>query len=141
LQTIFAPREPQTAAKPSKMATILLVEDEMIIALGTSMILEDEGHTVLLAPDGKAGLAKALEANPDLIITDYMMPRMDGLAMIRELRAKGVTVPIVLSTSVPQSNIEAGPDRSFDTYLGKPYRDAGLIEAVRKLLEIDRRSS
>lgn len=117
------------------MATILLVEDEMIIALGASMILEDEGYTVLVAPNGEAGLAKTLGLAPDLIMTDHMMPRMDGLTMIRELRARGVTVPIVLASSIPESNMRLNSHRSFDAYLGKPYRDAALIATIARLLD------
>ncbi|WP_426170072.1 response regulator transcription factor [Sandarakinorhabdus sp. DWP1-3-1] len=116
------------------MATILIVEDEMIIALGACLILEDQGYNVLLAPDGQAGLAQALAESPSLIVTDYMMPRMDGLTMIRELRARGVTCPIVLATSVPESNITTDPGSRYDTYLSKPYGDDGLTEIVQRLL-------
>lgn len=116
------------------MATILLVEDEMIIALGTSMLLEDEGHTVLLAPDGQAGVAQAIESTPDLIMTDYMMPRMDGLAMIRELRSRGMTIPILLATSIPEENIKGNPHRLYDAYLAKPYAETALLEVICRLL-------
>jgi CheY-like chemotaxis protein len=119
------------------MASILLVDDEMIIALGASMILEDAGHTVLHASNGEAGLAKALEATPDLIMTDYMMPRMDGLQMINELRSRGVTVPIILSTSVRESNLQLHSHRTFDAYLGKPYQDEALLETIARLLDQD----
>lgn len=116
------------------MGTILLVEDEMVIALGTSMLLEDEGHTVILASDGEAGIAQAIETTPDLIMTDYMMPRMDGLAMIRELRSRGMTVPIVLATSIPEASIEEPPRRLYDAYLSKPYGESALLEVIRHLL-------
>ena len=106
----------------------------MIIALGASMLLEDAGHSVLLAADGKAGLAKVLEAEPDLIMTDYMMPRMDGLEMIRELKSREVSVPILLATSVPEANINNNPHRLYDAYLGKPYGEDALLETVARLL-------
>jgi CheY-like chemotaxis protein len=118
------------------MATILIVEDEMIIALWASMILEDEGHTIFLAPNGEAGLVTALAENPDLIITDYMMPRMDGLTMIEKLRSYGVTVPIVLATSIPETSLTENSHRSFDAYLGKPFYDEALLQTIADLLGI-----
>lgn len=116
------------------VATILIVEDEAIIALGASMLLEDEGHTVVMAPHGEAGLEQARAVKPDLIITDYMMPRMDGLSMIRVLREEGVATPILLATSIPERSIQQNPHQLFDAYLGKPYREVDLLEAVRALL-------
>ena len=116
------------------MKTILLVEDEMIIALGTSWVLEEAGYTVVVAVNGEVGLTKASENNPDLIITDYMMPRMDGLAMIRELRSRGVKVPIVLATAIHEKGIPGNPRRSYDAYLGKPYGDEALLGTIQTLL-------
>ncbi|PTE21365.1 response regulator [Cereibacter changlensis JA139] len=116
------------------MATILLVEDEFVIAFGSRMILEDEGFAVLVAANGEAGLAEALASGPDLIVTDYMMPRMNGLEMIRQLRDHGVRTPIVLATSIPERQVPKDPPPQYDAYLGKPYGDAGLLDVVRRLL-------
>lgn len=113
---------------------ILLVEDETIIAMGTTMILEDAGFDVRVAPNGEEGLRLAIELAPDLIMSDYMMPRMDGLKMIEELRLRGVTTPIVLATSIPEGNIMKGSHRSYDAYLGKPYQEQATLEIVRHLL-------
>lgn len=131
------PMPPKMPAAVHDLTTLLIVEDELIIALCAGMILEDEGHTVIIAPDGEAGLAQARAVEPDLIITDYMMPRMDGLGMIRALRDAGVTTPILLTTSISEENMQENPHRLHDAYLGKPYQEADLLEAVRALLARD----
>jgi CheY-like chemotaxis protein len=120
------------------MAIILVVEDEVIIAFGTSMVLEDAGFTVILAQDGETGLTKALASAPDLIITDYMMPRMNGIKMIKALRAAGNSTPVILATAIPEDSLPSNPDPVHDAYLGKPYHDAVLLRTVRQFLQPDR---
>lgn len=120
-----------------EVAAILIVEDEAIIALGASTVLEDEGHNVILAPDGEAGLAKVRSVQPDLIIADYMMPRMDGLTMVRALREEGVTTPVLLATSASEEALLENPHKLYDGYLRKPYLEAELLQAVRSLLGND----
>jgi CheY-like chemotaxis protein len=116
------------------MARLLLVEDEVLISMSTSMLLEDEGHQVEVAPDGARGLEMALAAPPDLIITDYMMPRMNGLNMIAELRTRGLSVPIVLATSVPETQLPPSYSGGHDAYVSKPYNVAQILEAIARLL-------
>lgn len=116
------------------MARILLVEDEVLISMSTSLLLEDEGHHVDVAHDGIRGLDMALASPPDLIITDYMMPRMSGLDMIVELRARGSTVPIVLATSVPEAQLPATYPGGHDAYVGKPYRVTQILEVLARLM-------
>lgn len=118
------------------MKKILLVEDEVMIALSASMVLEEEGYAVSMAANGAEGLAKALHDPPDLIITDYMMPRLDGLAMIAALREKGMKVPVILATSIAADRLVDGSAAPpFDAYLAKPYRDTDLVRAVEELLD------
>jgi CheY-like chemotaxis protein len=116
------------------MARLLLVEDEVLISMSTSMLLEDEGHLVEVAPEGARGLEMALASPPDLIITDYMMPRMNGLDMIVELRARGSRVPILLATSVPETQLPSSYSGGHDMYVSKPYRVTQILEAIAKLL-------
>lgn len=123
-----------TRAAVHDVATILIVEDEAVIALGASMILEDAGHHVVLAPDGEAGLGKVRELAPDLILTDYMMPRMDGLAMITVLRREGLETPVLLATSIAEDFFVKSGFVLYDHYLAKPYDEAGLLSAVQSLL-------
>lgn len=116
------------------MAVILVVEDEGIIALSASMILEDAGYTVILAYNGEAGLAVALTSSLDLIISDYMMPRMDGIQMIKALREAGNKTPVILATAIPEDRLPSNPHPVYDAYLGKPYNGNALHAAVRRLL-------
>lgn len=116
------------------MARLLLIEDEVLISMSTSMLLEDEGHLVDVAPDGARGLEMALASPPDLIITDYMMPRMNGLDMIVELRARGSRVPVLLATSVPEAQLPSSYAGGHDAYVSKPYHVTQILEAIARLL-------
>ena len=111
------------------MLRILLVEDEPDIAFVASVALEDAGYHVTLASDGKEGLDLALQDQPELVLTDFMMPRLTGLEMIARLRDAGFRNPVVLSTSVPEVSLP--PQRPhYDAYLGKPYSIAQLLSTV-----------
>jgi CheY-like chemotaxis protein len=81
---------------------VLLVEDEALIAIMASMSLEDVGFHVTVASDGQQGYEIALQDRPDIVVTDYMMPRMSGLDMIAKLRQNGFSAPIVLATAIPE---------------------------------------
>lgn len=110
------------------MLRILLVEDEVLISLVTSIALEDAGYHVTIAGDGREGLRIACQDQPEVIITDFMMPRMDGLELIRQLRAGGFTRPIILATSIPEESL---PVRAgYDAYVQKPYREEELLRAI-----------
>lgn len=108
------------------MARILLVDDEWLITSTIGLTLEDAGHYVITASDGQEGLERALKEQPDIVITDYMMPKLDGLEMIRHIRANGFEGPIILATSYPVSDLEVG----YDFYLRKPYYEPDLMAAI-----------
>lgn len=111
------------------MLRILLVEDEPDIAFVASIALEDAGYHVTVASDGKEGLELALQDQPELVLTDFMMPRLTGLEMIARLRDAGFHNPVVLSSSVPEAHLP--PHRPhYDAYLGKPYSIAQLLHTV-----------
>jgi CheY-like chemotaxis protein len=116
------------------MKRILLVEDETVIALAAAMVLEDAGFAVIVAGDGLVGLAKAKSESPDLIVTDYMMPRMDGLALIHALRQEKIAVPIILATAVPQQHSAGDARAPYDGFLRKPFRADDLVRLVRRLI-------
>jgi CheY-like chemotaxis protein len=116
------------------MARILLVEDEIVIAMGTTMALEDDGHEVTLAADGRAGLEAVIASQPDLVVTDYMMPRMSGLEMSAALRENGYRSPILLLTGVARENLPEDLVAHVDAYRQKPIDDDDLVRAVRALL-------
>jgi CheY-like chemotaxis protein len=115
------------------MLRVLLVEDEAIISLVTSITLEDAGYHVTIASDGQAGLELALQNRPELIITDFMMPRLSGLEMIAKLRAHGFTKPIVLATAIPEAHLPI-TDKLYDAYLSKPFTDDQLLGTLERIV-------
>lgn len=96
----------------------------------TSIALEDAGYHVTVAADGQAGLQIALQDHPELIVSDYMMPKMDGLEMVARLRAEGVTTPVVLTTSIPEEQLPL--KTGYDAYLPKPYFEEGLLAVLEQ---------
>lgn len=116
------------------MSRVLLVEDEAAVALLIGISLEDEGYEVVVRPNGRKGLEAMREAKFDVVVTDFMMPLLDGMEMIRAMRADGVDVPIVLTSAVPERRI---PGRGGDLYQGflqKPYHEDRLAALVERLL-------
>ena len=79
--------------------TILIVEDEQNIVDILSFNLGREGYDTLEAYDGATGLHLALEQNPDLILLDLMLPKMDGFEVCRQLRQEGSAIPIIMLTA------------------------------------------
>src|SRR6201990_623797 len=114
---------------------LLLVDDDAPIRRMLERPLTAEGYDVVAAADGGAALA-AVERNvPDAIVLDVSMPGMDGLAVTRRLRAKGLTVPILLLTARDAVHERiAGLDAGGDDYLVKPFDAGELTARVRVML-------
>jgi CheY-like chemotaxis protein len=115
------------------MTKVLYVEDEALLAISMESILVESGYIVALAHDGEEGVARALSFLPQVIVTDFMMPRMDGPAMLKELLYRGIKVPVVLTTAVPEEDITAEVRCQIDIYLPKPFSEQDLIAAVNSL--------
>lgn len=116
------------------MAVILVVDDEFGVAELLQAVLEDEGHRVLTAIHGRAALERIAQDRPDLILTDYMMPVMDGAALIAALQANPRLsgIPVALMSSLPQESIaEAVGGVPF---LRKPFRIADVLAIVSEAL-------
>jgi heavy metal response regulator len=114
---------------------ILVVEDERKVASFIQRGLEAEHYTVDVAHDGDTGLACALEGHHDLLILDLMLPGRDGAAVLRELRARRHTMPILLLTArATVTDKVRGLDLGADDYLTKPFEFAELLARVRALL-------
>ena len=112
---------------------ILVVEDDAQISRVLRLELEHEGYAVELAADGLAGLEKALK-EPDLVILDLMLPKLDGLEVCKRIRAKS-RVPIIMLTAkdrIPER--VAGLDSGADDYLTKPFSIEELLARVRARL-------
>ncbi len=114
---------------------ILLVEDEQNVAAFIKKGLEEEAFTVDVATDGPEGLLMATEGDFDLLILDVMLPGMDGIALCRALRAKGVARPILMLTAVDsvERKVE-GLEGGADDYLVKPFAFSELVARIRVLL-------
>jgi two-component system, chemotaxis family, chemotaxis protein CheY len=81
------------------MARVLIIDDSSFQRRILSSLLEGLGHTVLTAVNGREGLYTAVREKPDLIITDLLMPDLDGFAFLREAKTAGVTMPVLILTS------------------------------------------
>src|SRR3954462_8263680 len=117
------------------MARILVVEDEPTIALGLQDDLRLEGHQVQLATDGATAEAAALERRHDLILLDVMLPRKDGFAVCRSIRAAGVRTPVILLTAKGQEADKVlGLELGADDYVTKPFSPRELVAIINALL-------
>lgn len=120
-----------------RQPTILVIEDNADIARYMGAILEDR-YRVLFALDGKEGLAKAEEYMPDLILTDLMMPEMDGYELCRVVRASAILnhIPVIVVTArCEEKDLLMGLEAGADAYLVKPFSADELKIRVAKLLE------
>jgi diguanylate cyclase (GGDEF)-like protein len=112
---------------------ILIAEDEPSLQQNLQWMLEMEGFEVLTANEGQDAYTQACLHRPSLIITDVMMPRLDGYGLVKALRANPDTavIPIVmLSAKADRSDVRAGMNLGADDYLTKPYRREELLDTV-----------
>ncbi len=116
---------------------ILIAEDEPSLRENLQWMLEMEGYTVLAACDGRDAFAQACESLPDLVITDVMMPHLDGYGLVKALREREstATTPIImLSAKADRGDIRAGMNLGADDYITKPYRREELLAAISSRL-------
>jgi DNA-binding response OmpR family regulator len=121
---------------------ILVVEDTPSLARSLARGLAEEGFAVDVAGDGEEGLHLAVEIPYDAIVLDRMMPRLDGLAMLRQARERGVRAPVLLLTALGEveDRVE-GLDGGADDYLVKPFAFDELLARLRALLRRHRGQS
>ena len=116
-------------------ANVLIVDDDGPVRRTLARTLAAEGYATVLASDGGAALAEVERAQPDVIVLDAIMPGLDGLAVARRLRAKGVSVPILMLTARDAvGDRVAGLDAGADDYLVKPFATEELLARIRALL-------
>jgi two-component system, OmpR family, response regulator VicR len=122
---------------------ILMADDDPDVVDVVSILLEDEGYQMVTAKDGAEALEKIESENPDLIILDLLMPRVDGFAVIKKLRdpenERWSRIPVVILTSVRKEvsnrryELETKRPMSFDAYLEKPADQDELLRIVASL--------
>jgi len=119
----------------SQKTRILVVEDDLSILTGLSMNLRFEGYEVLQAQDGRAGLQKAVDERPDLLVLDVMLPELNGYELVRELRRRGLTTPVVmLSARGQEQDKTLGLDLGADDYVVKPFGLQELLSRIKAVL-------
>jgi len=117
------------------MTKILIVEDEPNMVAGLRDNFEFEGYEVISAPDGVAGLERAVSQTPDLVILDVMMPRMSGLEVCKQLKAKRPEIPIIMLTARGQEvDKVVGLELGADDYVTKPFSIRELLARVKAVL-------
>jgi DNA-binding response OmpR family regulator len=114
---------------------ILIVEDEKKVASFIKRGLEDDSYQVTLSYDGADGLKQASSGEFDLIILDCMLPKKDGITLLKELREAGSQVPVLMLTAKTETrDVVTGLDAGADDYLAKPFAFAELQARVRALI-------
>jgi DNA-binding response OmpR family regulator len=126
-------------------AKILVVDDDPDMREALQMILESAGYTVVMGEDGEECLAKLKDEQPDLLILDLLMPKMDGFEVCKALKdpryAKYAGVPIVILSSVQEGvsqrryELETGIHLDVDDYVEKPIEGSVLLERVGKIIK------
>lgn len=117
---------------------ILVVEDSPTQAQRAQLILQSQGYEVAWVPDGQEGLKKALSYQPDLVVTDVMMPKMDGYQMTSELKSNPQTegIPVVMLTTKDEvGDIIKGLAAGADNFITKPYESGFLVSRVKTIFE------
>lgn len=116
---------------------ILLVDDEAQLVEMVVMRLEASGYEIITAVDGQEGLDKARQVNPDLIILDLMLPKIDGYKVCRMLKfdEKYKNIPILMfSARAQEQDRQMGLHVGADAYITKPFDPKSLLEKIEELL-------
>lgn len=124
--------DPRPRRGGRRAPSVLVVEDQADLAAMIARVLDEEGFSTRVAGDGLQALQEAARRSPDLVVLDVVLPGMDGLAVCRELRARGLRVPVILLTArdaVPDR--VAGLEAGADDYVPKPFAFEELIARIR----------
>ena len=118
------------------MALILVVDDEFSVAEVLQSVLADAGHEVITAINGRQGLERLRERPPDLVLLDFMMPIMDGPAMLKAMREDPAyrNVPAVVMSSLPESAVAEAARGMYAAFLRKPFKLAAVTNTVKTVL-------
>jgi len=118
------------------MPNVLVVDDSLFARMNICDMLNDAGYECLQARNGREGLEMAVSAPPDCILSDLLMPELDGIGLLTALREEGISVPvIVLSADIQQTKREQCTSLGTSGFLSKPPRKNDILEMVEKVLQ------
>ncbi len=124
------------------MPKVLVIDDDPVIVQLLRVNFEIEGFEVVSAGDGREGVERARSDRPDLVLSDIMMPRYDGLQLLRQLKGDPATrsLPVILlSAKAQNAEVQQGLDLGADDYVTKPFDPLELIDRVNAVLARARR--
>ena len=134
----FVPHMAESRASAQQRSRVLVVEDNPDLAYGLRNSLEIAGYDVVTAEDGVAGVARAREVDPDLIVLDLMLPGMDGYRVLKTLREEGRAVPVLILTARgEEADKVLGFRMGADDYVTKPF---GVLELLARIEALIRRT-
>jgi DNA-binding response OmpR family regulator len=118
-----------------KTKTILVIEDNLLIATMVQFILKSEGFTVLMASDADEAMELLLEHDPDLVVSDVTLPRIDGILFMKVVRAIK-DIPVILMTALSkEENKELGLSNGAVDFISKPFDPQDFVFRVRRILD------
>lgn len=126
--------EDDTLPADGRQCSIALVDDDRNILTTLSIALQAEGYAIRVYSDGEAALKALLENPPDLAVFDIKMPRMDGMELLRRLRATSDLPVIFLTSKDEEQDEEAGLAMGADDYIAKPFSQRLLLARIRAIL-------
>src|SRR5205085_3781629 len=131
-----APPEPSSPPRTGSGAvkTILVVDDERHIVDLLRLYLEKDGFAVVAAHDGEAALDRHARHDPDLVILDVMLPKLDGFEVCREIRRRGDTPVLMLTARDDDIDAIVGLELGADDYVTKPFNPRALVARVKAIL-------
>lgn len=115
---------------------ILIIDDDVTALDIVDFLFEDKGFEVVRRADGISALECVEDENPDIVLIDLMMPRMNGQECVRQIRSRGLTFPIVAFTALDDPEVhQEAMDAGCNLVLTKPCKPAVLVEHIEKLLK------
>jgi two-component system response regulator ChvI len=126
--------EPIAVGSGERQRSIALVDDDRNILTTLSIALQAEGYATRVYSDGEAALKALIENPPDLAVFDIKMPRMDGMELLRRLRATSELPVIFLTSKDEEQDEEAGLAMGADDYIAKPFSQRLLLARIRAIL-------
>jgi EAL domain-containing protein (putative c-di-GMP-specific phosphodiesterase class I) len=130
---------PPSPNEPPALGRVLLVDDEPEVLRGFARVLKERGHHVATAAKAAEAITKLSEGRFDVVVSDISMPGMDGIQLLKEVRRRDLTVPVILATGRPavKSAAEAVESGAFQ-YLIKPIRNENLCQVVEHAIRVNR---